>query len=318
MDSNKSFWTAFSAISAAVVAFFATLGCQSNGSEGFFYGSLGREPKLIVTSSTSVTASPFMLVQYSIDGVFEKVLYDSTFENRLLRSMAMIDPFNFLISTDTVDGILQYNVFNGISTFVASGSLSGNLFTLRRATNGDVFVIETTFIESFDSAGGRIGNPRINTTTGSCVMNGTVRGMDIDSSGTLIVASQGNDDLLFYDVSNPSSTTCVTANQTMGNIDPIGVVAHTDGSIYVATANGTDSIYRFNGDGSGSGTSIYTMAAATNPTAMIQMPDGSLLIANDGNNNIIKIDTSGNVVAYPFIQDGFTLYVQDMMILEAP
>lgn len=31
-------------------------------------------------------------------------------------------------------------------------------------------------------------------------------------------ASQGNDDILFYDVSNPNNTLCLTANQTLGNV----------------------------------------------------------------------------------------------------
>ncbi|MGE4131569.1 MAG: hypothetical protein AB7F86_08005 [Bdellovibrionales bacterium] len=291
-------------------------GCQQPGAEGFFYGVLDSDQKLIIASSGTITGAPLVLSQYNLDGSFEKVLYDATQENRVLRSMAMVDPFHFLISTDTVDGILKYGRNEGISTFVANGQLNGNIYNLRRASNGDLFVIETARIESFNSAGDRIGNPRINTPVGSCVLSGTVRGMDVTLNDVVVVASQGNDAINFYDVSDPANTTCLAANTSMGNTNPIAVVAHSDGFVYVATTNGTDSILQFAGDGSGSGTTIYSATTAWNPTAMIEMPDGSLIVGSDGSNNIIRMDTSGNVLSDPFIQNGFASYVQDMMILD--
>jgi hypothetical protein len=299
---------------------FALFSCQNPAAESIFYGSLGLQQKLIVASSTSISGSPYIISQYALDGTFEKILYDATGDNKILRSMAPLDALNFFIATDTNDGILKYNMLSGASQFVSNGNLSGNIYNIRRKkSTGEIFVVESTGIESFDEHGNRLGNPRIGSTAiGSCQLNGTVRGMDFDSAGHLIVASQGNDDILFYDVSNPNDTLCLAANQTPGNVDPIAVVAHTDGSVYVANMSGTDSVVRINGDGSGSATDIWTGTTTSNPTAMIEMPDGSLLVALDGTNRIIRIDTSGNVLNDPFIQDGFTSYVQDMMITEAP
>jgi hypothetical protein len=303
----------------ATLSFVFVVSCGGLSPEGFFHGGLGLKQKLIIASSAATGTSPYLVVQYSLDGVFEKVLLDSTFDNRIPRGMAMIDPFNFLIATDTVDGILKYNFLDGVTAWVNNGNFTGVIGDMARAPNGDVFVIEGVTIESFDANGGRIGVPRIGTTIGGCVMQTTVRGLTMNSAGILIAGSLGNDDILFYDVSNPASTACVTANATLGNVDPVAIVAHSDGFVYVAHSGGTDAVLRFNGDGSGSSTSIYSsIAVINNPNAMIELPDGTLLVASDGTNNIVRIDTAGNVLNNPFIQDGFTSFVQSMMITEVP
>ncbi len=303
----------------SIAAIAGIVSCKKADKGTFFYGALSTEQKIIISSSSTVTAAPFIVAQYSIDGIFEKVLFDSTFSSRILRSMAAITPFQFLISTDTVDGILKFDYFNGLSSFISNGNLTGNIYNLRRAKNGDVFVIETTAIESFDASGNRIGNPRIpNTAIGACQITTAARGLAINDAGTVIVGSQGNDDILFFDVSSPSATTCLAANGSLGNVDPIAIVAHSDGYVYVAHSGGTDAVVRFNGDGSGTASPVWTGLTTSNPTAMAEMPDGSLIVALDGTNNIIRILTDGTVVASPFIQDGFTFYVQDIMISDSP
>ncbi len=297
-----------------------SIGCQKTSSDQVFYGSLGLEKKLIITTSTTINGAPFLLLQYNLNGDFEKVLYNATSENRILRGITVLNPFQFLVATDNNDGIIKYDMFSGISQFVSNGNLNGNIYNLRqKKSTGEIFVVESTTIESFDKNGVRIGSPRIsNAAIGSCQLNGVVRGMDFTQDGVLVVASQGNDDILFYDVSNPASAQCLAANQTLGNVDPVAIVAHSNGYVYVAHSGGTDSVLRFNGDGSAAATAIWTGTAASNPTAMIEMPDGTLLVANDGTNDIIRIDTDGNVLNSPFIQDGFTSYVQDMAIVEVP
>lgn len=232
--------------------------------------------------------------------------------------MALVDPFTLLLSTDTIDGILKYNMFTGLSTFVNNANLTGNIFESAVTANGDVFVIESNTIESFDSEGTRIGAPRIGTTIGTCTLN-VARGMAVSSSGMLVVGSQGNDDIQFYNVSDRTATTCAVSNQTLGNVDPVSIVAHPDGFIYVAHSGGTDAVLRFNGDGSGSSTSVYSNTTViNNPTAMVALPDGTLLVASDATNNIVRIDTAGNVLNNPFIQNGFTAFVQNMIVTEVP
>ncbi len=301
------------------LALALTLSCQGSSTGAFFQGALGLKQKIIVASSSATATGPYVIAQYSLEGKFEKVLADLTLDNRVPRGVVMIDPFSFLIATDTVDGVLKYDYLTGLSSFVSNANLTGVIGNMTRASNGDIFIIEGTNIESFDSAGIRIGNPRIGTTVGACVMNVNVKGMAINSSGTLIVGSQGNDDLLFYDVSNPASPTCLASNQTLGNVDPVAVVAHSNGFVYVAQTSGTDDILQFNGDGSGSSTSIFTnLTVIANPTAMVELPDGTLLVASDTTNNIVRIDTAGNVLNNPYIQDAFTGFVQSITITEVP
>lgn len=301
------------------LALALTLSCQGSNTGAFFQGALGLKKKIIVASSSATATGPYVIAQYSIEGKFEKVLVDLTLDNRVPRDVVMVDPFSFLINTDTVDGVLNYNYLTGLSSFVSNANLNGVIGNMTRASNGDIFIIEGTNIESFDVAGTRIGNPRIGTTVGACTMNGTVKGMAINSNGTLIVGSQGNDDILFYDVSDPASPACLVSNQTLGNVDPNALVAHSNGFVYVAQTGGTDDILQFNGDGSGSSTSIYTnLAVINNPTAMVELPDGTLLVASDATNNIVRIDTSGNVLNNPYIQDAFTGFVQSITITEVP
>lgn len=296
----------------------SVIACSKPSSDGIFYGALSNKPKLIISSSSAIATGPYIVAQYSVEGEFEKVLYDSTFANFVPRSLITVDPFTFYIATETVDSILRFSLFDGASAFVSNSNFTGNIFEGARTSNGDVFVIEGNFVESFDSAGARIGNPRIGTTIGSCVLN-VARGMAVTQSGLLVVGSQGNDDIQFYNVSNPAATTCSASNQTLGNVDPVSIVAHSDGYIYVAHSGGTDAVLRFNADGTGSSTSVFTnLTVLNNPTAMVELPDGTLLVASDGTNNIVRIDTSGNVVQNPFIQDGFTLFVQSMIVLETP
>ncbi len=301
-----------------VTVLWAITGCSKPSSDGFFYGAFDNKPKLIISSSSAIATSPYIVAQYSIEGVFEKVLYDSTFENVVPRSMVAIDPFTFLIATETTDSILRFSLFDGVSTFVSNSNFTGNIFEGARTSNGDIFVIEGNTVESFDASGARLGNPRIGTTIGGCVLN-VARGMAVTASGLLVVGSQGNDDIQFYNVSNPAATACSVSNQSLGNVDPVSIVAHSDGGIYVAHSGGTDAVLRFNADGSGSSTSIYSnLTALNNPTAMVELPDGTLLVASDGTNNIIRIDTAGNLLNNPFIQDGFTAFVQSMIVLETP
>lgn len=303
-----------------IIISLSSSSCQKVGSDKIFYGSLGLEKKLVITTSSTISGAPFLLLQYDLNGHFEKILYDSTSENRVLKGIAVLDPFQFLISTDTSDGIIKYDVFSGVSQFVSNGNLTGNIFNIRqKKSTGEFFVIETSTIESFDKNGQRVGAPRINNTAiGSCLLSGAIRGMDFTAEGILVVASQGNDDILFYDVSDPNSTQCINANQTLGNVDPVSIVAHSNGYVYIAHASATDSVLRINGDGSGTATPVWVGTTGTNPTAMIELPDGTLLVANDGTNNIIRIDAEGNVLNAPFIQDGFTSYVHDMAIVEVP
>lgn len=298
------------------LAVLAVSACSSDTSE-FYYANLDTgTPKVVIASNV---AGAFGLVMYDLDGNFVRVLADYNTANTAPRGLMPLNQFEFLVAYDgtTIDGVWHFSLFDGQRPFVTDTNLTGNIFQLRRHNTYGTFVIESNAIESFDDFGQRINAPRIPTTVGGCVL-AIPRGMTFNSAGNLIVVGTGNDDLLVYDVTNPATTVCVRANTSFaGTVDPVAVLAHSDGFLYVAT-QGDDRIYRFNGDGSGVPTVVFNSAAfVLNPTALVEMPDGSLLVASDGTNTIVNITTDGQLIGSNYlINDAFTNSISDMIILQ--
>lgn len=290
--------------------------CSSDTSE-FYYANLGLgTPKIIVASNV---AGEYALAMYDTDGNLLRVLADYNPANTAPRGLMALNEFEFLVAYDgtNVDGIKSFSLIDGEDTFVTDTNLNGNIFQMRRHETHGTFVIETNVIESFDDLGQRISAPRIGTTIGSCTL-ATPRGMTFNADGNLVVVGTGNDDILVYDVTDPANTTCVRANTTFaGAVDPVAVLAHSDGFLYVAT-QGDDRIYRFNGDGSGTATVVFNnILFVSNPTALVEMPDGSLLVASDGTNTLVNISTSGVLIGTNYlVSDVYTNSISDMIILQ--
>lgn len=262
-------------------------------------------------------AGQYSLAMYDINGNFVRVLQDFIPQNVIPRGLVAIDSLNFLVSTDGVDQILNFNLLSGLTPHVSAADLAGNIYQMRRHPELGTFVIESNVIESFNDAGNRIGAPRVPATVGGCTLN-VPRGLAITAQGYLVVTNTGNDDINVYDVSDPLNPVCVTANTALGNVDPVGVLAHSNGRIYVSTT-GNDRIYEFNGDGSGAGVVIFNnIGVIADPTALLEMPDGSILVASDGTNSLVRITTDGDLVGPTnnFISDIFTNSISDMILLQ--
>lgn len=292
----------------------ALLSC-SKDSGSFFLGSLDiQNPKVIVSSQV---AGGTAVVMYDIEGNYIRTLHDYVSEGNTPRALVPLSPIEFLITVEGNDHVDRYSLTNGISSFIENTNLAGNIFGAAKNRDYGLFVIESNTIEAFDlDTGERIGNPYIPATVGSCTLN-VPRAMVFNQQGYLVVVNTGNDDINVYDVSDPTDPTCVRANTTMGNIDPVTILAHSDGFLYVGT-QGDDRIYRFAGDASGAGLIVFNdITLNNNPSAIAEMPDGSLLVASDGTNAIINIRTDGSVVTPTnFIQDTFTNSVADIIILQ--
>lgn len=290
--------------------------CSSDTSE-FYYANLGLgTPKIIVASNT---AGEFALAMYDTNGTLLRVLADYNPAAIAPRGLMALNEFEFLVAYEgtNVDGIQRFSLIDGEDTFVTDTNLNGNIFQMRRHDTHGTFVIETNVIESFDDLGQRISAPRIGTTIGACTLN-TPRGMAFNASGNLIVVGTGNDDILVYDVTDPTSTICVRANTTFAaGVDPVAVLAHSDGFLYVAT-QGDDRIYRFSGDGSGAATIVFNnILFVSNPSALAEMPDGSLLVASEGTNTLVNISTSGALIGTNYlVSDVYTNSISDMIILQ--
>ncbi len=279
-------------------------------------GSLDiQNPKIILASQLAGSSA---IVMYDIRGNMQRVLHDyGTDGTNSPRGLVPLSPTDFLISVEGIDHVAHYSLTEGMTSFIQNSNFTGNIFGAAKHNDYGLFVVETNTIEAFDLVTGeRSGNPRIPTTVGLCILN-VPRGMTFNQAGQLVVVNTGNDRINVYDVSDPTNPVCVRTNTSLGAVDPITVLAHSDGSLYVGT-QGDDRVYRFAGDGSGTGTIVFNnISIINNPSAMAEMPDGSMLVASDGTNSIVNIRTNGTIVTNTnFIQDTFTNSVSDIIILQ--
>lgn len=240
---------------SVLLAYF--LGCQNPPEGALFDADTGTSTSTQRITVSNIQAGALAISYYDLDGKLLGVFEDYSLQNISPRGIAKIDNQDFVVSFDGGDQIKRYSLQGETKYTISNGFLTGNIYMMA-ADASRVYVIETNAIEAFgvnDQV--RVGNPYITTPLGSCVLS-TPRGMTINSAGNLVVVGTGNDDLNVYDVST-GTPTCVTSNTTMGNIDPVDVIAHSDGSLYVVTQV-DDAVWKFSGDGTGAGTQIYRPA----------------------------------------------------------
>lgn len=230
------------------------------------------------------------------------------------RGLAPFDHQSFLVSLDGTDQIQRVFLDGSTQTFHSSIQLNGNIYDMEQDSVGNYYVIESNRIEVFDSSGNHEPTLLINTTVGSCTLSNP-RGMTVNSSGNLVVTNQGGtDDVLVYDISG-ASPTCLSAT-AFGN-NPYDVIEHSNGQLYIVT-QGDDQVYSANADGSGA-TVVWPvdLTLIRDPTAILELPDGTLLVASSYTDTVERITTSGTRVGTePFIMSPLSLNISDMMILD--
>ncbi|NJM10322.1 MAG: hypothetical protein HC883_05545 [Bdellovibrionaceae bacterium] len=247
----------------------ALIAC-SNPAGDFFYGALGLGEQKILVATNNAGAPT--IVMYDMNGEFVRVVADYASVNDIPKGIAPFDAFNITVLLDGVDRLSRLPIFGGTSTDFTNTNLTGTLFHLAYDSKAGIYyAAEGNTIEAFTAEGVRSGNPYINTPLGSCALN-VVRGLAVTSDQRLFVVGTGNDDLNVYDVST-STAACLTANTTFGNIDPVAVIVHSNGLVYVAT-QGDDRVYSFANDGSGAGTVVWDtdLLTISNPTALLELP----------------------------------------------
>lgn len=264
--------------------------------------------------STS-NAGALTVLLYDLEGNLIDVLADFTATNDIPKGIAPFDALSVAVLLDGIDRIARVALTGEtLPDLVANANLTGTLWQMALdRDNGRYYAIETNTIESFELSGNRVGNPYIAATLGSCTL-ATTRGMAY-ADGRLFTVATGNDDLNVYDVTSFPAT-CVSANTSFGNVDPVAVLAHSNGLLYVATQQ-DDRIYSFSGDGTGPPTILWNtnLTYISNPTALLEMPDGTLLVASDLTNSVVRIDTDGNFIG-THIRDAFTGAVTQILLLE--
>ena len=300
----------------ALALLFAFAIACSRPSGQFFYGALGLGEGRIVVATQNTGART--IVTYDMNGKLGDIIADYTAANEIPKGIAPFDAFSIAVLVDGVDRLARASLIGASEVGIATdAALTGNLWHLAwDELGGRYFALEGNNIEAFTREGQRLGNPFIPNNLAPCTIN-VARDLAVTAEGILYVVGTGNDDLLAYDTTT-TPVTCLTANTTMGNIDPVAVIKHSNGQVYVAT-QGDDRIYAFPADASSAGTAVWNtnIGLISNPTALLELPDGSILVASDGTNSIVRISPTGELVdSGIFIRDAFTGAVTQMLYLE--
>lgn len=267
---------------------------------------------LIITGST---ANHVVVAKYDLDATTPVGQYitDLRAEGDSPRGLAAFDTNSFILSAEASDSLYKIGLDGSKSIFHASSNLAGNLFDIAVGPLGYFYAIETNNIEVFDRGGVRLSTSVISTTTGACTLS-TPRSMTVNSGGELLVTNTGGTgQLLYYNISTPTAT-CVRA-VNIGNT-PVGIKAHSNGKIYIGT-QANDRIVSVDADGSNLTTIWNTNTAIINdPSAIVEMPNGDLLVASSATSTIERIAVDGTRIGVvPFIRDSFSLTITDMIII---
>lgn len=253
---------------------------------------------------------------YTTEGVLVHE-YDFRREGLSPRSLIPWTNESVLVAGDEFDAIYVLDLQGNRSIFHGSASFDGAIrFMTYHSANEIVYVVESNNIEAINTSGARVSNRVIPQTIGGCTLNAP-QGMVVDAEGRLLVInSGGNDQLLIYDVSTIPAT-CTSATN-IGN-DPRGMILHSDGFLYFVT-QANDRVYRANPDGTNlqivwnTNTSIID-----NPSAIVELPNGNLLISSTTNDTIEQITTAGvRVGTSPFILDALSLNIMDIVVIGVP
>ncbi|MCB0349262.1 MAG: hypothetical protein KDD37_10520 [Bdellovibrionales bacterium] len=297
----------------SIILLLVLSACQEAPVGEPFYSSTTSEPKILVSQ---ILAGGESISLYDIDGNLISLVADFAILNFDPDGLAVVNDEEFYVTLDGTDQIRKMNLSGEVLQTITNTNFSGNLLKMAKLGE-ELFATEGNFIESFSTSGSRIGNPRIGTTIGGCVLS-TPYAIITTPENYLITVGTGNDRINVYDVSDPGNTLCVDSDATLGNVNPTAILLHSNGDLYIATQT-DDAIYRYSYSAGtiGAGALLYQPGTTilNNPTEMIELPDGSIIIASDGTNNIIQIDEDGNLLNSAFIQSTFTGQVGQMVII---
>jgi len=291
--------------------FLLSQSCEKK--EGSFLTELALENLIIVTSGNG---SHRGVSAYDLNGNLMKVIGDFRLTGGTPRGSVYIGDQTFLIAQDNPDKIDYLNYSGAKSTYHGSNYYSGAIYDLVKDSRGNIYSTESSNIEKTSPDGVRqplpTGNAFIQGAVGACTIS-NAREMFMTADDRLIIASYSNGRILTYDVSG--DTPVCLSSVSVGTL-VYGVLLHSNGDLYFSRIS-NDAIYRANSDGSDAVIIWNTNTAIlNNPTAMAEMPDGSILVSSSSRNTIERLGEDGTRIGtIPFIADGQTLSVADIIII---
>lgn len=113
--------------------------------------------------------------------------------------------------------------------------------------------------------------------------------VDIGPDGRIYVADTHNNRVTVYRIEGLAAER-LDADLTTGIRGPEGVLAHPNGLVYVAGA-WSDNVVAFDGDAP-----VYTLDGLASPHDIELAPDGSLWLADAGNNRLLRLSTELQIV----------------------
>lgn len=273
--------------------------------------------KIILVSANSYTRS---VTSYEMDGSYSSKIIDYNDMGSVPRGLAKVGGARFIVALDAQDRLEQLALNGESELFGFNAQFNGTIYDVDRGPDGNYYVLESNYVEKFSADGERSpptgSTPFIATTLGSCVISNP-RSISFAPNGYMYVATIGGGDLVnIYDISTGVAQ-CVDSIAFTG-LDPQSVLAHSNGYVYVGT-NSNDRITRMNPDGTGQ-TVVWdtNTTVINNPWSMVEMSDGTILVSSAGTDSIEQINPDGTRVGNtPYIKDGGTFDVTDILIMEA-
>ncbi len=293
-----------------VSLFFLTQACDKK--EGSFLTESSIEPMIVLISGNG---SHRGVTAYDLDGNFIKVITDFRFTGGTPRSITHVSGDTFIVGQENPDQLEYVNLDGEVSDFFSSNYFSGGIYDAVRDSEGNVYSIESNNIEKIDASGAR--KPFV---TGSAFIQGNADGCSLNvptklvltENNHLIVAGYNSGNITTFDISGDTVTCLSQVN--VGN-QLYALHLHSNGSLYFGRwAN--DSIYRADPDGNNA-TIIWSSNTSiiNNPTDIVELPNGNLLIAAYSSHTVEQLDQDGNRIGtIPFIADGQTLSVFDIVV----
>ena len=301
---------------ASLIALASLLiGCGNPNSGGFFAGSLGLgDGRLIVVTNDATANSQNQSVNvYSLAGQFLYRLFDYGSVGDAPKGITALSPFSFLVVLDGTDRVEWLDIYGNRRNFALNAQLAGTLYQSVRDSAGNLYVIEGNAIEKFDAAGNRStgssANAFIVTTIGACTL-ATPRSLRFNANGQLVVVNSTGVVLIYDVATTPNCVNSVALANT-----PVTFISHSNGNLYIGRQT-SDAIVQTNAVAASAVDITTDTTIIDNPSAMVEMPDGTILVASDGLNSIERITISGARVGNSsFILDSNTTSVSEMIIV---